>query len=90
MGKFSELYGKTLPKLAYHVRSSILGQALSVEEFVHRISLVDLQEIDAQPDIARLIEKRRQARLHKDWRLADQLRDQLITLGVDVRDQKID
>jgi cysteinyl-tRNA synthetase len=40
-------------------------------------------------DIQELIEKRRQARLEKNWALADQIRDALVTRSVVVRDEKI-
>ncbi|MBU2452977.1 MAG: cysteine--tRNA ligase, partial [Proteobacteria bacterium] len=37
-----------------------------------------------------LMKKREQARHQKDWDLADKIREQLITLGVNVHDKKVD
>lgn len=41
------------------------------------------------PEIQGLINKREQARADKDWALADQLRDKLIALGVQLQDKKL-
>jgi cysteinyl-tRNA synthetase len=40
------------------------------------------------PEIAKLAEERERARLAKDWKKSDELRDQLNALGWDVRDTK--
>jgi cysteinyl-tRNA synthetase len=40
------------------------------------------------PEIAKLAEERERARLAKDWKKSDQLRDELYALGWDVRDTK--
>lgn len=41
------------------------------------------------PEIQVLIEQRKQARLDKDWVLADKIRDQLTGLGVELKDRKV-
>jgi cysteinyl-tRNA synthetase len=41
------------------------------------------------PEIKLLIEERNNARYEKNWARADELRDQLQLLGVDVHDDKI-
>jgi cysteinyl-tRNA synthetase len=38
--------------------------------------------------VQRLIKKREQARLDKNWDLADKLRDQLKARGITIKDQK--
>jgi cysteinyl-tRNA synthetase len=43
----------------------------------------------SNPEILRLIEERNKARAEKNWDLADKIREQLISLGVTVKDQKI-
>lgn len=43
----------------------------------------------SNPEILRLIEERNKARAEKNWDLADNIRKQLISLGVTVKDQKI-
>jgi len=43
----------------------------------------------SNPEILRLIEDRNKARAKKNWDLADKIREQLISLGVTVKDQKI-
>lgn len=45
-------------------------------------------EIIITPEIELLFAQREQARLEKNWALADQLRDKLVALGVPVKDQK--
>lgn len=76
----------------------IHGQRLNSEDAV---KIVDVfRKIDAvlrvcnfndawsDSDIELLMEKREQARQEKNWRLADQIRDQLRSFGVTVRDSK--
>lgn len=41
------------------------------------------------PEIQELINRRQQARRDKNWQLADQIRDRLTSMGVDVQDKKI-
>lgn len=43
----------------------------------------------SNPEILRLIEERNKARAEKNWDLADNIRKQLISLGVTVKDQKM-
>ena len=41
------------------------------------------------PEIQALMEERNQARQNKDWAVADKIRDELISLGVDIQDRKV-
>ncbi len=43
----------------------------------------------SNPEILRLIEERNKVRAEKNWDLADKIREQLISLGVTVKDQKV-
>ena len=47
------------------------------------------KEVEITPEIQKLIDDRAQARLDKNWALADQIRDQLAVLGVEVQDKKL-
>ena len=42
------------------------------------------------PEIQKLLEKRQQARLEKNWKLADEIRDKLLEMGVKLHDKKTD
>jgi cysteinyl-tRNA synthetase len=46
------------------------------------------QEIEIPPAVLALAKEREQARLAKDWKKSDELRDQLSALGWEVRDSK--
>lgn len=47
------------------------------------------KEVEITPEIQKLIDDRAQARLDKNWVLADSLRDKLAALGVEVQDKKL-
>ena len=55
---------------------------------VDRVLQLQEEEAALPPDVARLAEERERARLAKDWKKSDQLRDELNALGWDVRDTK--
>lgn len=57
---------------------------------VFGLSLAQLTEatIVITPEITDLIAQRETARTEKNWALADQIRDQLIEMGIEVQDQK--
>ncbi|MFA5998750.1 MAG: hypothetical protein WC747_01895 [Candidatus Babeliales bacterium] len=40
-------------------------------------------------EIQQLLQQREQARVDKNWKLSDELRDKLTALGVDVHDKKL-
>jgi cysteinyl-tRNA synthetase len=52
------------------------------------LQIFDFQTEAMNPQVAELVQKRNQARQKGDWKLADQLRDQLTSIGVLVRDNK--
>ena len=53
--------------------------------------LEPLQEdaVEITPEIQKLIDERKQARLEKDWAKADTIRDKLLQMGVDIKDKKL-
>ncbi len=53
------------------------------------LGIFNFGDESSNPEILRLIEKRNKARAEKNWDLADNIREQLISLGVTVKDQKI-
>lgn len=44
------------------------------------------REVDITPEIKALLETRAKARLEKNWKLSDEIRDKLITLGIGIKD----
>ena len=44
------------------------------------------REVEITPEIKVLLESRAKARLEKNWKLSDEIRDKLITLGVGIKD----
>lgn len=46
-------------------------------------------KVEITPEIQVLIDQREQARADKDWSKADELRDKLVELGVEVKDKKL-
>jgi cysteinyl-tRNA synthetase len=57
-------------------------------ERVNSVLQLHKDEQALPPEIAALVEGRRTARLAKDWKKSDELRDKLATLGWEVRDTK--
>jgi len=55
---------------------------------VDRVLAVTQEESSAPPEISALAEARTQARLAKDWRKSDELRDELAAKGWEARDTK--
>ena len=44
------------------------------------------REVEITPEIKALLETRAKARLEKNWKLSDEIRDKLITLGIGIKD----
>ncbi len=53
------------------------------------LELLEEPKVEITPEIEKLISDREQARLSKDWALADAIRDKLLDLGVDISDSKL-
>jgi cysteinyl-tRNA synthetase len=53
------------------------------------LKIFDFEDALDDPDVQRLIKEREQARLEKNWKLADNIRDQLKARGITIKDQKI-
>ena len=50
---------------------------------------IEEEKTEETPEITKLLEQREQARENKDWKLADEIRNQLNEMGVDVQDKKL-
>ncbi len=46
-------------------------------------------EVIITPEIQNLLDQREKARIEKNWKLADQIRDQLQEMGIDLHDKKL-
>ena len=46
------------------------------------------EEKNITPEIQKLLNERETARINKDWQKADEIRDRLIKMGIEVKDQK--
>jgi cysteinyl-tRNA synthetase len=51
------------------------------------LNVIKKEEIHSE-QIEKLLQQREQARRDKDWARADQIRDELVKLGVEVQDKK--
>ena len=65
-----------------------------VKQFLQEVLGLTLEplsekKVEITPEIQALIDARENARHEKNWKLADELRDKLVELGVDVADKKI-
>ncbi|MCJ7541744.1 MAG: cysteine--tRNA ligase, partial [Desulfobacterales bacterium] len=52
------------------------------------LKIFDFEDAYDDPDVQRLIKEREQARVEKNWELADKIRDQLNARGITIKDQK--
>jgi cysteinyl-tRNA synthetase len=53
------------------------------------LKIFDFQDEIHDPEIERLIKQRDNARLEKNWDLADKIRDQLNAMGITIKDKKL-
>jgi len=69
----------------------LAGQVKSLFQDVLGLTLVPLPEKvqEITPEIQQLLEARAAARVAKDWKKSDELRDELKLLGYDVQDKKL-
>lgn len=86
-GMFGVLFG------ALHTLSQDQNVARAAKGFIQRVLGLTLaplpeHEVIITPAIQQLLDEREQARAARDWARADQLREQLRTLGVQVQDKK--
>jgi cysteinyl-tRNA synthetase len=78
---------------ALHTVQYNMDELASIKAFMQRVfglTFAPLAQahIAITPEIQQLIDLREAARTEKNWTLADQIRDQLVEMGVSVQDQK--
>jgi cysteinyl-tRNA synthetase len=54
------------------------------------LQIFDFTDISERPDVIALIAKREQGRLEKNYKLSDEIREKLRSLGVTLQDRKVD
>lgn len=69
------------------------AQACAVKTFLQKVLGLSLEVLPEEtvaitPEIQKLIDEREKARAAKDWKRADALRDQLLAVGVEIKDKK--
>lgn len=74
----------------YNIKSKKLAELLLKFDTVLGIKIDELEENKEEipKDILQLVEKRKQARLEKDWELSDELRNEINKKGYNVKDLK--
>jgi len=77
-----------------HIRDLDINQSAAVKVILQKVlglTLEPLPEklVEITPEIQQLLDAREQARITKNWKRADEIRDQLQQLGVEVQDKKI-
>ncbi len=71
-----------------------IDELCAVKTFLQQVlgltlTLLSEKQVEITPEIQALLDAREDARAHKDWAKADELRDKLRDLGVDVTDKKL-
>jgi cysteinyl-tRNA synthetase len=64
-------------------------KSILVKIFGLSLQPIKEEQIEITPEIQELINQREQARVDKNWALADKLRDQLKSLGYEARDTRL-
>ncbi len=70
-------------------------QAKAAKQILHdilglRLEPIAEKQVEITPEIQQLIDDREKARAKKDWARADEIRDKLLAMGVEVQDRKSD
>lgn len=86
-GVFGVLFDK-LPVLQGDCTAKALVKYFIVHVLGLTLQPIATREVVITAEIQQLIEDREKARIEKNWKLADQIRDKLQVLGVDVHDKK--
>ena len=72
----------------YEKKSPILAKLLQKFDTVLGLNIEKEEKIELPEDIIKIIEERKIARINKDWKKSDELRDKLYSLGYTVKDTK--
>ncbi len=67
--------------------SEKLGMALEMDKVLGlQLDRIEAADAELTPDEAALVQEREAARMNKDWIKADELRDKLLELGIEIKD----
>ena len=72
----------------YDKKSPMLAKVLQKFDTVLGLNIEKEEKTELPDEIVKIIEERKQARINKDWKKSDELRDKLIDLGYTVKDSK--
>ena len=72
--------------IKYEKKSKELAKLLLKFDSVLGLNIEKEEKIELPEEINQLIEKRKQARLNKEWNKSDELRDKILSLGYTVKD----
>ena len=87
-GMFGILFEK-MPMLQDDAHAKALVKYFIVHVLGLTLEPIAQKSVEITPEIQELLRQREIARAAKDWKQADQLRDQLQALGIDVHDKKL-
>lgn len=87
-GLFGVLF-ENLTEIAQNKQELAAAKNILITVLGLSLQPLPVQSVEMTPEIKLLIEERNNARYEKNWARADELRDQLQLLGVDVHDDKI-
>ena len=67
------------------------GKVKTIEKMdsVFGLNLLEKQEIEIPEAVRKLIEQRQQARENKDWDKADELREEIEKMGIEIKDDAV-
>ncbi|HSW75786.1 MAG TPA: cysteine--tRNA ligase [Candidatus Saccharimonadales bacterium] len=87
-GAFGILF-EQLPMLAQDQQAKAQVKQFLIQVMGLTLQTIPEKQVALTPEIQQLLQQRDQARAEKNWKLADELRDKLTALGVDVHDKKL-
>ncbi|MCX5924646.1 MAG: cysteine--tRNA ligase [Candidatus Dependentiae bacterium] len=87
-GAFGILF-EQLPALVTNLQAKAQVKQFLIDVMGLTLQHIPEKQVALTPEIQLLLQQREQARVDKDWKLSDELRDKLTALGVDVHDKKL-
>jgi len=72
----------------YEKKSPLLAKLLLKFDTVLGLNIEKEEKVELPEEILQIVEERKIARINKDWKKSDELRDKLMSLGYTVRDTK--
>ena len=72
----------------YEKKSPVLSKLLLKFDTVLGLNIDKEKKVELPEEIKKIVEERKLARINKEWKKSDELRDKLISLGYTVKDTK--